>query len=273
MEGEQTMSGDAKNNVAKNHEAQILDQFTKQAESYGRLTSSLAGSVRGGTLPSLTQAGPEDVVLDVCCGPGSIALELAPFVAHVTGLDVTPAMLEQARAAQVKRGVQNVDWREGDVYALPFADASFSLVTSGAAFHHITRPAAAFAEMARVCRPGGRIVIRDVTPLAGKSAEYDRMEILRDPSHVHALAEEELAALGAGQPVGAPELHPSITPHMPLEAVLGTSFPTACTIGELREMFRADALSGEDRLGFSACLAEGELRVAYRQTTAIWRRL
>jgi ubiquinone/menaquinone biosynthesis C-methylase UbiE len=255
------------------HEAQIIEQFTKQAESYRKLTSSLAGSVRGAGLPALTGAGAQDIVLDVCCGPGSIALQLAPLVAHVTGVDVTPAMLEQARIAQVQRNITNAAWQQGDIYALPFAAASFSLVTSGAAFHHITRPVEAFAELVRVCRPGGRIAVRDVTPLAEKVAEYDRMEILRDPSHAHALTVEELSSLGAGLPVGAPELHVSTTPHMPLDAVLVTSFPERCSLDELRAMFRADAQTGQDRLGFAAELVGEEVYVAYRQTTAIWQRL
>ena len=251
---------------------QILDQFSRQAEGYSRLTGGMAGSDRQAAFRALVGAGAEDVVLDVCCGPGITALDLAPHVAQVTGLDLTPAMLEQARQAQAGRGCANVAWVEGDVFDLPFADGSFSLVTCGAAFHHMREPRAALAEMVRVCRSGGRIVVRDVTPDAGKSAAYDRMEKLRDPSHAHALTPAEMAALGDGLPVGAPDLHHSVTADLSLDPILATSFPEACTIGEIRATFLADAESGADALGFSARLIDGDIRVSYPQTTAIWRK-
>jgi ubiquinone/menaquinone biosynthesis C-methylase UbiE len=249
--------------------AKVIGQFSLQAEGYSRLTSSMTNGRQEGFRALL---GPklDDLLLDVCCGPGTLTLDLAPYVAHVTGLDLTPAMLVQACAAQEKRNINNAEWVEGDVYALPFADAAFSLVVSGAAFHHITTPRAAFAELVRVCRPGGRIAIRDVTPVDQKSAAYDRMEILRDPSHVHALTVDEMAGLGEGLPVAKPVVQGSVTADLPLDAVLATSFPEAITIAALRAMFYADALSGEDALGFNARLIEGDLRVSYRQTTCVW---
>lgn len=255
------------------HNKQVIGQFTQQAAGYSRLTSSLAQGDRQAAFRALVQAGADDEVLDVCCGPGGLALDLAPFVAHVTGVDLTPAMLEQARAAQAARGYENVAWREGDIYALPFADGAFSLVVSSAAFHHLTGPRAAFAELARVCRRGGRIAVRDVTPEAGKSAAYDRTERLRDPSHTHALTEAELAGLGEGLAVSAPVLQGSVTPDLKLDAILATSFPEACSIEELRAMFEADARAGADELGFKARLVGGDILVSYRQTSAVWRKL
>ena len=231
------MSNDA------SHKKHVVGQFTQQAEGYARLTGATPAVDRQAAFRALVQAQPHDRVLDVCCGPGTIALDLAPFVAHVTGLDLTPAMLQQARAAQARRGVANVEWVEGDVYALPFGDAAFSLVTSGAAFHHMTDPRAAFGEMVRVCGLGGRIVIRDVTPAQDKSASYDRMEKLRDPSHTHALTPEEMSRLGEGLQVSAPRLHGSVAADLKLDAVLATSFPEACGVADIRAMFLEDALS------------------------------
>ena len=255
------------------HKGQVIGQFSQQAEGYGRLTSSMADNGRNAAFSALVGARADDVVLDVCCGTGAIALGLAPYVAQVTGLDLTPAMLAQARAGQERQGLTNIIWMEGDIYALPFADGAFSLVTSGAAFHHVTNPRDAFRELVRVCRQGGRVVVRDVTPDAEKSAEYYRMEILRDPSHTHALTAEEMSRLGQGLPVGPPALHPSVAADLPLDAILATSFPEACNIAELRAMFHEDALSGEDRLGFKARLVGDEIRVSYAQTTAIWNKL
>jgi ubiquinone/menaquinone biosynthesis C-methylase UbiE len=255
------------------HKDQVIGQFSQQAESYGRLTSSMTDNGRQEAFCALVGAGPDDEVLDVCCGAGGIALGLAPYVAQVTGLDLTPAMLAQARAAQERQGLTNTIWMEGDIYALPFADGAFSLVTSGAAFHHVTNPREAFRELVRVCRKGGRVVVRDVTPDADKSAAYDRMEVLRDPSHTHALTVDEMSRLGEGLPVNPPALHPSLAADLPLDAILATSFPEACSIAELRAMFYEDAISGEDKLGFKARLVGDEIRVSYAQTTAIWDKL
>jgi ubiquinone/menaquinone biosynthesis C-methylase UbiE len=254
------------------HKDQVIGQFTQQAAGYASLTGAMSGGDRQAAFRALVQPRPDDRVLDVCCGPGTMALDLAPYVAQVTGLDLTPAMLEQARAAQGKRGVPNVEWKEGDVYALPFKDASFSLVISGAAFHHMIDPGAAFRELVRVCCPGGRIVVRDVTPSADRSAAYDQMERLRDPSHTHALTPQALGSLGEGLPVRAPVLHGSIAADLPLDAILATSFPQLCTIADIRAMFLEDALSGEDRWGFNARMINGEIRVSFPQTTAIWVR-
>lgn len=254
------------------HNERIIDQFSSQAEGYRKLTGGMASKERGAAFAALIGARPDDIALDVCCGPGSLALELAPHVAHVTGGDLTPAMLEQAGVAQALRGCTNVDWVQGDALQMPFRDGAFSLVTCCAAFHHMHEPGLALAEMVRICRPGGRIVVRDVTPEAAKSAAYDRMERLRDPSHTHALTPEELEWLGANLAVGAPVLHGSVTADLPLEAILATSFPEECTVGDLRAIFEADAREGQDRLGFNARFLDGDLRVSYRQTTAIWIR-
>lgn len=259
-------------NEQTEHDRQIVDQFSQQAEGYRRLTGAMASAERPAIFRSLVEPEPDDLALDVCCGPGTITLALAPYVSHVTGLDVVPAMLNQARIGQTEKGISNVDWIEGAVYALPFADAAFSLVLCCAAFHHLTDPVAAFREMVRVCRAGGRIVVRDMTPADDKVTAYDAMERLRDPSHAHALTPAELAALGAGLPVSDPKLTSTITADLLLDAILATSFPEKVTIEDIRARFREDALSGEDRLGFSARIIDGEIRVSYPMTTALWTR-
>src|SRR4029450_12875420 len=98
---------------------------------------------------------------DVACGPGSVVAAFAGHVRRAVGLDATEAMLGEARKLAAAARVKNVDWHRGDVYALPFAAATFAIVTCRFAFHHLQAPARAFAEMVRVCRPGGRIVLAD----------------------------------------------------------------------------------------------------------------
>jgi SAM-dependent methyltransferase len=258
--------------LARDHNAHIVDQFSQQAEGYAALMKTSPSAAEQAML-ALVRPAPDDRVLEACCGPGTMALDLAPHVAHATGLDLTPAMLAQARAEQASRGLTNLDWREGDVYALPFEDEAFSLVLCGGAFHHLERPQSAFAELARVCRTGGRIFVRDVTPEAGKSAGYDRIEKLRDPSHTHALTPDEMSGLGGGLPVQAPELFPNVAAGLRLEPILAASFPETCTIDDIRALILDDARSGEDRLGLAAQEQGGELFVSYPVTTAVWTRL
>jgi ubiquinone/menaquinone biosynthesis C-methylase UbiE len=252
------------------HNEKIVEQHTHQAEAYARLTRSMSGERP--KRHEIIGARADDELLDIACGPGSLTLELAPHVAKATGLDITPAMLEQARSAQAAGGVDNVDWVEGDAARLPFADGAFSLVTSSAAFHHFEQPAAILAEMARVCRPGGRIVVSDVTPDPDKASAYDRMEKMRDPSHGHAHPVAELVAMGGKLGLGEPRTQTGLTGPMPFAAVLATSFPEAHSREELLGLMRDDAEAGQDRHGFKAQLADGEVMVSYPMSTLIWTR-
>jgi ubiquinone/menaquinone biosynthesis C-methylase UbiE len=233
---------------ATNHNAQIVSQFSQQAASYTQLTTSLAKD-RSKALWALLQPRDDDLALEVCCGPGTLALQIAPSVRHVTGMDLTPAMLEQARMRQTSIGVENVTWMIGDVNAIPYEDMSFSIVMCSSAFHHIKEPGEAFREMIRVCRPGGRILIKDVTPAPDKAEQYDAIEKMRDPSHAHALTVNELRALGSGLAIDEITIATNVTPKLPLEAVLATSFPETCSLDDLRALLREDAASGADRFG------------------------
>ena len=108
--------------------------------------------------------GPEDAVLDVACGTGNVAVTAARRGATVTGLDVTPSMLEVARENAAVAGVEDVTWREGDAAAMPFPDDDFD-VTLSCVGHMFAEPAAATGrELLRVTRPGGRVAFTSWTP-------------------------------------------------------------------------------------------------------------
>ena len=102
-------------------------------------------------------------VLDVGCGPGTVTVDLARRVApgRVLGLDVSADPLGEARALAGREGVA-VEFAVGDTYALDLPDASFDVVHAHQVLQHLTDPVAALREMARVCRPGGLIAVRDV---------------------------------------------------------------------------------------------------------------
>lgn len=102
-------------------------------------------------------------VLDVGCGPGTITVDLAQRVApgRVLGLDVSADPLGEARALAAREGVA-VEFAVGDTYALDLPDDSFDVVHAHQVLQHLTDPVAALREMARVCRPGGLVAVRDV---------------------------------------------------------------------------------------------------------------
>jgi demethylmenaquinone methyltransferase / 2-methoxy-6-polyprenyl-1,4-benzoquinol methylase len=172
-----------------------------------------------------TALKPGDRVLDVCCGTGDLAFTLARMFpsCRVTGLDFTAAMLERARgkgAAARRRGPLAVDFIWGDALALPFPDATFAAVTVGWGVRNVPDVARVFAEMARVTRPGGRIVCLELTqapaglgrcfhhawsgrvvPLLGRLVAHDARAYSYLPASVAAFPRAgELAAImfGAG---------------------------------------------------------------------------
>ena len=109
----------------------------------------------------------------------------AGWLRHATGLDATEAMLDQARALAASRGLV-MSSAAGDVYPLPFQDGRFDIVSCRFAFHHFEAPERAFAEMARVCKPGGRLVLCDAVASddPDKAAAVNAMERYRDHSTV-----------------------------------------------------------------------------------------
>lgn len=109
-----------------------------------------------------TGLGPGDSAVDVCTGTGDLAMILAGQVGpagHVTGIDLTPEMLDLARAKLARRGLEEVvSLEQGNALALPYPDGSFSAATMGFALRNVTDIPAAIREMARVVRPGGRVL-------------------------------------------------------------------------------------------------------------------
>jgi ubiquinone/menaquinone biosynthesis C-methylase UbiE len=224
------------------HNAQILDQFTRQAEGFAQAYTSRNEEVLERMLQA-ARCGPNDRTLDVACGPGIVACAFAHIARHATGIDLTPAMLEQARKTQAELGLTNMTWDQGDVTRLPYRDGQFDVVTCRYVFHHLTDPLVVLREMARVCRTGGRVVVADACPDVARAEAYDRVELLRDPSHTRALPLKELAALYLSAGLPAPAVQSFRLPD-DLDSLLSHSFPREGDEARVRAMFE-DAIEDD----------------------------
>jgi ubiquinone/menaquinone biosynthesis C-methylase UbiE len=241
------------------HRDAILDQFTRQAVPFAT-APGIQDEAALRLVVEFSGAGPDDTVLDVACGPGIVVCAFAKVVAHATGLDLTPAMLERARTLQKEKGLTNITWQLGEAIPLPYPDASFSIVTSRFAFHHFLDPRAALEEMARVCRPGGKVVVIDSAPAPDKADAFNAMELVRDPSHARAMPLHELKDLY--RRVGLPE--PRATRYRlegELEGLIQRSFPNPGDDETLRRIFRA-SVEG-DTLGIGARRDGDTIRYGY----------
>jgi arsenite methyltransferase len=135
---------------------------------------SFAGVANPFTLGRLTLG---ERVLDLGSGAGTDSLVAAQMVGeqgHVTGIDMTSAMLAKARAATAEMRMTNVEFVEGEAEHLPFADESFDVVISNGVIDLIPDKDAVFAELHRVLARGGRMQIADVTIQNPVSAEGRR---------------------------------------------------------------------------------------------------
>ena len=247
-------SGNAATSV---HDATIADQFTRQAAQFA---ASQVHHNQAALDLLVAAAGPrpEDVSLDVACGPGSVVVAFAPRVRRAVGLDYTEAMLDEAR----QLAAANVEWHRGDVYALPFEGGAFDIVSCRYAFHHLQEPGRALAEMVRVARPGGRIVLCDAMASddPAKAAALNAMERHRDPSTVEFRTLGYLRGLFAD--AGLPE------PGASFYGVAGErdrlvtqAFPAGGDRDGLRAMI--DAAVEDDAMGVGARRENGTVRFEY----------
>jgi ubiquinone/menaquinone biosynthesis C-methylase UbiE len=172
--------------------AQVKDYFSRTAEGYVASFSHRTGD----DLQRLIELGEWNVqqhALDVATGGGHTALAVAPHVAQVTVTDLTPRMLEQARAFLISKGVANAQFQVADAEQLPFAAASFDRVTCRIAPHHFPDIAKAVQEVARVLKPGGLFLLIDcMAPSDPELDTFDNtVEKWRDPSHGRSCTTEE----------------------------------------------------------------------------------
>jgi demethylmenaquinone methyltransferase/2-methoxy-6-polyprenyl-1,4-benzoquinol methylase len=148
---------------------QVNRMFDRIAGHYDAMNSVMTAGLhhrwrqRAAARAELTEGAS---ALDVCCGTGDLALELAGYVGPagtVIGCDFSEPMLELARAKSVQRWATTVRFEHADALELPYEDQSFDAVTVGFGVRNLSDLDRGLAEMTRVLRPRGRLVILEIT--------------------------------------------------------------------------------------------------------------
>ncbi|MEM4284537.1 MAG: methyltransferase domain-containing protein [Candidatus Caldarchaeum sp.] len=237
--------------------AQVRRVFTESAHSFATLKAS-ADRASHEAMLRLSRVQPSDRVLEVACGPGFVALLFAERAREVVGLDLTEALLEHARQRQRERGLQNVQFVQGDAEQLPFPNETFTIVACHKAFHHFANPHKVLQEIHRVLVPGGRFVLGDTLSSDDpqKNALHNFIERLRDPSHVKMYGLDELTALlrNAGFLV---KEHEIIEDERTLSWWLSVISPPPQIVAQIRQMLIESI--PQDRTGLQVRLENNEI--------------
>jgi len=188
----------------------IRDRFTKTAEVFADFAVSYRAQFAD-TLARMLSAKPTDTVVDLACGPGTLALQFARHTGWVCAVDLTPAMLERARSTARADGLGNLGFTIGDAQSLPIATGALDAAVTSYSLHHMPDPGRVVREMARVVKRGGRVGVIDIVvpddPARAEAA--NRMEIARDASHTRSLARRDFEQIfsATGLRVRASEVH------------------------------------------------------------------
>jgi ubiquinone/menaquinone biosynthesis C-methylase UbiE len=165
------------------------NRFARTAERVAaRQDSRAAGFAK--EVHDFVRPSGDERALDVGTGAGALALALAPSVREVVGLDPVPELLELAR----DRAAPNTEFVQGDGTALPFPDGDFDLAGTHRTLHHVARPDRIVAQLARVTRPGGHVLVVDqlAPDNPAEAAALHEFETVRYPSHARLLTDRDL---------------------------------------------------------------------------------
>jgi len=138
-----------------------------------------------------------DRVLDIACGEGILAFEVARHCAYLAGVDISESMVALASERAIEAGAQNVSFQVGDAVNLQFADDTFDRVFCRLGIHHFPHPAEAIGEMVRTLKSPGYLIVADIVSSEDPAwrEAHNRIERARDPSHHEMLSPRQVRAI------------------------------------------------------------------------------
>lgn len=176
--------------------AKIQNSFMLQAENFENIEMNFSNQEYLGYSVKSIVPSQKDNVLEVAAGTCVFGRTIASFVNSVVCVDATPAMLKIGMETAEKASIPNIQFLNGFAEKLPFKDCSFDIVMTRMSFHHFTEIERPFAEMHRVLKKGGKLVIIDMEAAEQKLRKTaDKIETLRDSAHEKNRSREEFLSL------------------------------------------------------------------------------
>ncbi|XEC95564.1 class I SAM-dependent methyltransferase [Paenibacillus tarimensis] len=183
--------------LPRGNESIVRKEFKKQAKGFSNPKLTINSEELLHWVRSSLNLNAGMTVLDVAAGTGILSRSIAPFVQHVTSIDLSQNMINEGKILNTRLNIANIDFMLGHAEEIPCANGSFDLAVSRLAFHHFTNPMKVLHEMCRVSKLSGSVCVVDmISPENdGLCKLYNHYERLRDPSHTTALKKSEFEHL------------------------------------------------------------------------------
>jgi SAM-dependent methyltransferase len=240
----------------------VRRSFAGQAAAFEDPSRAFASADVAAWMTANSPTSPSDLVLEVAAGTGLFGRALAPLVAAVVAVDLTPEMLREGQRGAGSAGLSNIVFQLGDATRLPFLDGSFDRVVSRLAIHHFDDPLLVLQEMVRVCRRGGTVTVIDmVVPDAADQRAFNDLERRRDPAHTRALTRDELRA--AVECAGLDVVHTATWENvLDGERWMEQTSPPLADAEHIRAAWRAE-LAGGPRTGMDPRWRDGRIEFVH----------
>ncbi len=170
--------------IEKENKEKVLASFSDQSQGFSSYISGVDKLEYMQQVIKKLNLDNNESVIEVAAGTGVCSRMIASYVKKVVAYDLTPEMLAEGRKEAEKEKIDNISFIKGQVTEMPFIDNTFDVVITRLSFHHFTTIEEPLAEMYRILKKGGRLIIIDLEAAPELSRELnDKLETLRDPSH------------------------------------------------------------------------------------------